>query len=168
MKKIWIVIAAIAVVVGAAIAYVVTRDGDMPYEQNTQQEQTSDTGEQTQQTNNTPDSKKQTAAESNQPGKYTDYSAQTVANTSGRKWIFFHAPWCPQCRALEADIQQQGVPNGLTIFKADYDSSVELKQKYGVTLQTTIVEINDQGEETDQFVAYDDPTLEAVLDALGR
>jgi thiol-disulfide isomerase/thioredoxin len=160
MKKVWILIAAIIVVVGGAITFAALRDGGMPYQQpDTAQE----TPSQNQTGGTTPP-----PVDSSRTGQYVDYSAEAVANTDGRKWLFFHAPWCPQCRALEADIERQGVPAGLTIFKVDYDTSTDLKQKYGVTLQTTIVEIDDEGNEVAKYVAYDDPSLDAVFNALGR
>ncbi|MDQ3123640.1 MAG: thioredoxin family protein [bacterium] len=95
-------------------------------------------------------------------GSYREYSEEALAEASGSKLLFFHAPWCPQCRALEQDIQSKGVPEGQTIFKVDYDSNQALRQKYGVTIQTTFVLVNDQGELSKKFVAYDDPTLQSV------
>jgi thiol-disulfide isomerase/thioredoxin len=95
-------------------------------------------------------------------GTFTSYSADNVAATEDTALLFFHAPWCPQCRALEASIDTTGVPQGVTIFKVDYDSNQALRQKYGVTIQTTVVKIDDSGEKVDSFVAYDDPSLEAV------
>lgn len=98
------------------------------------------------------------------PGAYIDYEEDIVTNTAGTKLLFFHAPWCPQCRALEADIKNNGVPSGVTIIKVDYDSNQQLRQRYGVTLQTTIVRVSDTGELIEKFVAYDDPTLAAVIE----
>lgn len=95
-------------------------------------------------------------------GSYTEYNVDTVTNVSGRKVLFFHAPWCSQCRSIEAGIKEQGVPAGLTIIKVDYDSNQTLRQKYGVTLQTTFVEIGDGGEFISKYVAYDEPTFDAV------
>ena len=95
-------------------------------------------------------------------GVYTVYSSDKVSSTKGTKLLFFHAPWCAQCRALEQDIQRSTIPDGVTIFKVDYDSNQSLRQKYGVTLQTTVVRINDSGELVSKYVAYDDPTLEAL------
>ena len=96
------------------------------------------------------------------PGSYVAYSDEAAAKAKGTKLLFFHAPWCPQCRALEADINKNGAPDGTTIFKVDYDSAQELRQKYGVTLQTTVVLIDDEGKLVKKFVANDDPTLAAV------
>lgn len=95
-------------------------------------------------------------------GAYVDYSSGVIASTTGTKLLFFHASWCPQCRALEADIKKQGVPGGVTIIKVDYDTNQALRQKYGVTLQTTIVKVDDNGNLVKKYVAYEDPTLDSV------
>lgn len=99
-------------------------------------------------------------------GSYVDYSADKLANSLGTKVLFFHAPWCPQCRALEADIKKVGVPDGVTILKVDYDTNVELRQKYGVTLQTTLVKVDSDGNLLGKYVAYNEPTLESVKENL--
>ena len=106
------------------------------------------------------------AQPNNSAGSYVDYSDNVIASTSGTKLLFFHAPWCPQCRALEADIKSQGVPAGVTIIKVDYDTMQELRQKYGVTIQTTIVKVDDSGNLVDKYVAYDYPNLQSVVDNL--
>jgi len=101
-----------------------------------------------------------------QPGQYVDYSPELVASTPGEKLLFFHASWCSQCVALEDDIEASGVPDGVTIFKVDYDSNQDLRQEYGVTIQTTMVKVDDNGEMIDSYVAYEDPTLDSVSAAL--
>ncbi len=97
-----------------------------------------------------------------QPGAYEAYSADKVAATAGTSILFFHAPWCPQCRKLENDIKASGVPDGVTIFKVDYDSSQDLRKKYGVTIQTTLIKLDNQGNLAKKYVAYDKPTLANV------
>ncbi len=99
-------------------------------------------------------------------GSYQEYSEARLAEATGTKILFFHASWCPQCRALEADIKKQGVPEGITIFKVDYDNSQALRKKYGVTLQTTVVKVNDQGNLISKFTPYQNPTLENALSNL--
>lgn len=101
------------------------------------------------------------------PGAYVDYSDAALAAAEGTSVLFFHAPWCPQCRALEEDILAAGVPDGVTILKVDFDSRQDLRQQYGVTLQTTMVVVDDEGEKTALHVAYDEPTVAAVAAALG-
>lgn len=99
-------------------------------------------------------------------GTYLNYSPEAVENTTGKRVLFFHAPWCPQCRSLEASIQSGAIPSDVTIFKVDYDSNQKLRQKYGVTLQTTVVLLDDNGEEAKKFVPYDNPSLQAVKENL--
>lgn len=101
------------------------------------------------------------------PGAYVDYSEEALAAADGTRVLFFHAPWCPQCRALEEDILATMVPDGVTILKVDYDSNQGLRQEYGVTLQTTLVALDAQGGAAATFVAYDDPTLVSSLAGLG-
>jgi thiol-disulfide isomerase/thioredoxin len=107
-------------------------------------------------------SKSEVSANTESPGKYIDYSPTSIAETKGTKIIFFYAPWCPQCRALEADIKKTGLPNNVTVMKADYDTSQELKRKYGVTIQTTLVKIDDNGNLIKKYVAYNSPTVDAL------
>lgn len=79
-------------------------------------------------------------------GMYVPYSADKLALAKDNKVIiFFHAAWCPTCRALDAEITSKGVKEGYVILKADYDSSKELKAKYGVTSQHTLVQVNTTG-----------------------
>jgi thiol-disulfide isomerase/thioredoxin len=95
-------------------------------------------------------------------GVFKDYSQETLASAEGDVYLFFHAPWCPQCRAIETDIEKQGVPKGVTILKVDYDTNQDLRKKYGVTLQTTFVKLDSNGNKISNYVAYNEPTFSAV------
>lgn len=63
--------------------------------------------------------------------------------------LFFHASWCPTCKATEENLNADptGIPAGLTIVKVDYDNSDELKQQYGITTQHTFVQVDAEGNE---------------------
>jgi thiol-disulfide isomerase/thioredoxin len=81
-------------------------------------------------------------------GLYTQYSVNTLAqNPTGTNIIFFHAPWCPTCKAGEADINANldKIPENFQILKTDFDTSTALKQKYGVTSQSTFVKVDKDG-----------------------
>lgn len=78
-------------------------------------------------------------------GKFVAYSAEEVAETSGNKVLFFHASWCPSCTGAAKNLSAETAPEGLNVFKVDYDSSTDLKTKYGVVSQHTFVEIDDNG-----------------------
>ncbi len=82
-------------------------------------------------------------------GTYLPYSAGAVATSNADHILLsFSATWCPSCRALDADIVKnaESIPEGVVIYKVDYDTSAELKRKYGVTTQHSIIEINKSGE----------------------
>ncbi len=81
-------------------------------------------------------------------GTYEAYSADKVARAeTGDVVIFFHASWCPSCRSLSSNIEESAasIPSTLTILKANYDSEKELKKKYGVTSQHTLVQVDTNG-----------------------
>ncbi len=82
------------------------------------------------------------------PGRYVDwadYDADRAAYADSDVVLFFHAPWCPSCRTTEESIDADGVPDGLTLVKVDFDSATELRQKYGVTYQHTYVQVDPDG-----------------------
>lgn len=83
-------------------------------------------------------------------GAYVAYSAELAktAAVKGTSVIFFHAPWCPTCKAAEADINANisKLDPKLTILKTDYDTSTELKKQYGVTSQSTFVKVDKDGK----------------------
>jgi len=106
------------------------------------------------------------ATQSKTEGKYIDYSDSVIASTKGTKILFFYAPWCPQCRALEESINNGSIPAGVTIIKVDYDSSQKLRQRYGVAIQTTLVKVDDAGNLVKKFVAYDNPSLGSLKNNL--
>lgn len=98
-------------------------------------------------------------------GVYLDYEDGAIEATPGTKVLFFHATWCPQCRMLDEQLRNEGAPDGLIVFKVDYDDRVDLRQQYGVTLQTTVVYVDDDGEKLSSAVLYDEPSIESLLAA---
>ena len=105
-------------------------------------------------------------AQASTEGAYLDYTDGAIEATAGPKVLFFHASWCPQCRTLDEQLLAEGAPDGLTVFKVDYDSRTDLRQRYGVTLQTTVVFVDDRGEPISSAVLYDDPSIESLLAAM--
>lgn len=136
----------------AAITYTALQDDETPIAETSQSATPT----------STPDDTATTPVDTSIPGSYIDYSEEALADAQGQKVLFFHAPWCPQCRAIEADIKSEGTPAGYTIIKVDYDSNQELRAKYGVRLQTTFVRIDENNNKIDDYVAYSEPTLDAL------
>lgn len=81
-------------------------------------------------------------------GVYEVYAPEKIARAEiGPVVLFFHASWCPSCRRLNADIEKNStlIPDGVTVLKVDYDTSTDLKKKYGVTTQHTLVQVDQEG-----------------------
>lgn len=96
---------------------------------------------------------------------YEDYKSNTAMYQDADKIIFFHAGWCPTCRGIENEINEDisRIPDNTVIIKTDFDSSTELRQKYGVTVQSTFVQIDNDLNETAQWTASD---LDDVIAAI--
>ena len=87
-------------------------------------------------------------SEAMRPGSFEDYAASKLSYAAdGKVVLFFHASWCPTCRVAENNIvsNKEDIPKGLAILKVDYDSSKDLRKKYGVTYQHTFVQVDASG-----------------------
>lgn len=158
MKKALLISLIMIVAIGGGVGYLILGGGQETSNQPSIAESKTETIDQ--QVEQSPP--QASTASQPKPGTYVTYSDGIVAATKGTKILFFHAPWCPQCRALEADITSKPLPDEVTIIKVDYDTSQSLRQKYGVTIQTTLVRVDDSGALVKKYVAYDAPTLESL------
>jgi len=93
-------------------------------------------------------------------GSYSDYDQAKLANAEkGKVVLNFSAPWCPICREADKNFKASATPDGLTLLKVDYDSSTDLKKKYGVTYQHTFVQVDKEGKLLKKWsgsTSYDD------------
>lgn len=161
-KRILAVIVALAVIVIAAVSIVAAQNP------NSSAELTTLTGSSDTTDSSSGSDTEVAVVENDGGGSYIDYSPTAIADAEGRVILFFHATWCPQCVSADGDIKASGVPSGITIVKVDYDTNQDLRAEYGVTQQTSFVEVDSSGTKLqDNFVAYADPSLNAVLTALG-
>ena len=71
-----------------------------------------------------------------------DYKSAMADYADTAVVLFFHASWCPDCKATDTSLTADGVPDGLTVVKVDYDTETDLKKKYGITQQHTFVQID--------------------------
>lgn len=149
-KKILFIVAGIILVISGAVLYAVLTPRESPVVETEKPAQSN------------PSSNESAKPKGVSKGEYLDYSEEALAAASGTKLLFFYAPWCPQCREVEASIKDAGLPDGVAVFKVDYDSNQELRQKYGVTIQTTFVKVDDNGNKIASYVAYDEPRFSSV------
>lgn len=97
-------------------------------------------------------------------GSYEAYSPEKVSWAEhGKVVLFFKASWCPTCKALDSDIKSHlaNIPEGTFIFEVDYDNSADLKKKYGVTTQHTLVQVDAKGNMINKWSGGN--TLDALV-----
>ncbi len=71
-----------------------------------------------------------------------DQTAFTQAQQAGKTTVLhFHADWCPTCKKQTTSMAQLKSEKDLdvTVFVANYDEEKQLKKKYGVRVQSTII-----------------------------
>jgi thiol-disulfide isomerase/thioredoxin len=90
-----------------------------------------------------------------QTSRYSQYEKSKLANEYERHILFFHAPWCPDCRAFKQNLTSNGaIPENIQILEVDYDTATDLKQKHGITIQSTFVEVDSKGNQLAKWVGY--------------
>ena len=81
---------------------------------------------------------------------YTETALQDALSRNEKVVLFFHAAWCPTCRAFDTNARSyENAPlEALTLFKIDFDTATDLRRTYGVTRQHSFVVLdNEQKEE---------------------
>ncbi len=79
--------------------------------------------------------------------EFTSLSNAQAFAKEGPVVLYFSASWCPTCKAAEKDLKNNAkvLASDVTVVKVNYDTSAELKTKYGVTMQHTFVQIDGNG-----------------------
>lgn len=90
---------------------------------------------------------------------YYEFSEANLyqAQQTGRTVLYFWAPWCSTCSALDIELLEgkTSIPNGITLLRVPYDQASDLKQKYNVTVQHTFVQVDTEGELITAWVGGD-------------
>lgn len=84
-----------------------------------------------------------------------DFESNKDSFNNQKKVYFFHASWCPICKSIDEDIASDTtqIPDDTTFIKTDFDTSTDLRKKYGVTTQYSFVQIDNYGNEIAQWSA---------------
>lgn len=104
------------------------------------------------------------AMDQSNTGKYETYAENKLTwAENGDVVLFFHASWCPTCKALENNINANlsEIPENTYILKTNYDTETELKKKYGITYQHTFVQVDSKGNQIKKWSGS--PTLAALV-----
>lgn len=162
MKNFWIIIGVL--IVGFGI-YFVTSTPPSVEETNVQQESGQVNNNEQEETQN--EDIQQSPENDLASGSYEEYSSNKLLENSDKDIIlFFKADWCPSCRALDSNTKSNldEIPDNVVILDVDYDQYTELKQKYGVTTQHTLVQVDAQGNLINKWSGGN--RLSSVLDQI--
>lgn len=78
---------------------------------------------------------------------YATYASSLDQFTDTDVVLFFNAEWCSTCQQARGNFEASlsEIPENLAIVVVDFDDSIELRKKYGVTVQHTFVQIDGSG-----------------------
>lgn len=95
---------------------------------------------------------------------YADFNQDVLANGE-TKLLFFHAPWCPFCVKNNQNLLSlYGEGNAsLSTYKIDYDTSDDLKRRYGIVTQDTFVLVDGNGTALKTVIHPGDAELSLLL-----
>jgi len=81
--------------------------------------------------------------------KYRLYDSDNFAMTGKRRVLFFYAAWCPTCRPVDKELtsRESDIPDGVTVFRVNYDTEKQLIDRYDITYQHTFVLVDENDEE---------------------
>ena len=96
------------------------------------------------------------------------YSAAALAEAEKANQpvaLHFHADWCPTCRAQDKVVQTLKTEKGLdlTILTVNYDTEKDLKRRFKVNSQSSLIVLRGQ-KETARLVG--DTSTDGIRDAL--
>lgn len=98
---------------------------------------------------------------------YLDYSPEKLSQAMkrGRVVLFFAAPWCSTCTGLDKELKEKSnqLPDDVTILKVNFDTQKDLKGKYQVIYQHTLVQIDTEGGEIAKWIGGDIETIKQEL-----
>lgn len=99
---------------------------------------------------------------------FEEYTPESVSSATADETVvlFFHATWCSTCKLLADDIavNADSIPDDVRILLVDFDTATDLKQRHGVTLQHTLVQVDANGDAVEQW--HLTRTLDELLDSL--
>jgi thioredoxin 1 len=96
---------------------------------------------------------------------FTPAEFKAAQDTGRLSLVFFHAPWCPVCRAQEPKLMSRlnGMYTGIVPFKVDYDSNQALRREMNVTRQSTVIVYRGANEVARLSYTSDDAAIDDLF-----
>jgi len=72
---------------------------------------------------------------------FTKAAFKAAADSGKTTLVFFHAPWCPVCKAQEPKVlaHLNGDAKDVVALKVDYDTNMDLRKEMNVEKQSTLI-----------------------------
>ena len=72
---------------------------------------------------------------------FTKEAFKAAADSGKTTLVFFHAPWCPVCKAQEPKVlaHLNGDAKDVVALKVDYDTNMDLRKEMNVQKQSTLI-----------------------------
>lgn len=108
--------------------------------------------------------KNPSGASMQQSGQYATYASGIVGNGK-TSVLFFHAAWCPDCKATDAKLRSwYGAGQyPVSTYQVNYDTETALRQQYGIVRQNTVVLIDGSGKAIRSAINPSDADVQAML-----
>ena len=105
-------------------------------------------------------------------GQYVDaFGDMTIASSAigngNSSLLFFYASWCGYCQTKDANLKELYRDESLTLstYKIDFDTASELKARYAVASQDTVVLIDGSGNSKQVIMGATKDELRTILSA---
>lgn len=81
--------------------------------------------------------------------------------------LYFKANWCLNCKLLEEELKEKGFPDWVDIYEVDFDEAQDLRKKYLVNNQHTLVILDREKKEIWRDISWNyNKVIETIEKAL--
>lgn len=107
--------------------------------------------------------------------EFTNKSVQLFSDNALEKsienWkipaLYFKANWCLNCKLLEEELKEKGFPDWIDIYEVDFDKAQDLRKKYLVNNQHTLVILDKEKKEIWRDISWNyNKVIETIEKAL--
>lgn len=96
---------------------------------------------------------------------FTKAAFKAAADSGKTTLVFFHAPWCPVCKAQEPKVlaHLNGDAKDVVAFKVDYDTNMDLRKEMNVEKQSTLILYSGSKEVARLSYKSDDASIDELF-----